>query len=100
MGGGGAGHLRRSIPAAAEAYLGSELRSLRAHLLAWRGRYEEALALASVAADTSSRIGDIQAVLPPLAALAAAQAGLGEDAAAVASIRRAIELRGTSGRRR
>ena len=81
-------------PAAAEAYLGSELRSLRAHLLAWRGQYEEALALASVAADTSSRIGDVQAVLPPLAALAAAQAGLGEDASAVASIRRAIELRG------
>ena len=82
-------------PGAAEAYLGSELRSLRAHLLAWRGRYEEALALASEAVETSSRIGDIQAVLPPLAALAAAQAGLGEDASALASIRRAIELRGT-----
>ncbi len=80
-------------PRAAEAYLGSELRSLRAHLLAWRGRYEEALVLASEAADTSSRIGDIQAVFPPLAALAAAQAGLGEDSAALASIRRAIELR-------
>ena len=52
--------------------------------------------LATVAAETSARIGDIQAVLPPLAALAAAQAGLGEDAAAVASIERGIELRGTS----
>ena len=52
--------------------------------------------IASVAAETSERIGDIQAVLPPLAALAAAQAGLGEDAAAVASIKRGIELRGTS----
>ena len=82
-------------PKAAEAYLGSELRSLRAHLFAWRGRNEEALALASEAVETSSRIGDIQAVLPPLAALAAAQAGLGEDASALASIRRAIELRGT-----
>ncbi len=82
-------------PAAAEAYLGSEVRSLAAQLLAWRGQYEEALALASEAAETSSRIGDIQAVLPPLAALSAAQAGLGEDAAALASIQRAIELRGT-----
>ena len=35
-------------------------------------------------------------MLPPLAALASAQAGLGEDAAAVASINRGIELRGTS----
>ena len=33
-------------------------------------------------------------MLPPNAALAAAQAGLGEDAAAVASIKRGIELRG------
>ena len=87
-------------PKAAEAYLGSELRSLRAHLLAWRGRYPEALALASEAADTSSRIGDIQAVLPPLAALSAAQAGLGEDASASASIRRAVEGSATRGRSR
>jgi class 3 adenylate cyclase/tetratricopeptide (TPR) repeat protein len=81
-------------PDAAEAYLGSEVRTLRAHLLGWRGRYEEAMALASAATDVSSRIGDIQAVLPPMVALAAAQAGLGEDASALASIRRGIELRG------
>ena len=48
--------------------------------------------------DTSGRIGDIQAVLPPMAALAAGQAGLGEDAAAVASIKRGIELRGARDR--
>ena len=83
-------------PDAAEAYLGSEVRSLGAHLLAWRGRYEEATRIATLAAGTSARMGDIQAVLPPLAALASAQAGLGEDAAAVASIDRGIELRGTS----
>ena len=34
-------------PDAAEAYLGSEVRSLRAHLLAWRGRYEEAVRIAA-----------------------------------------------------
>ncbi len=82
-------------PEAAEAYLGSEVRSLAAHFLAWKGRAEEAVRIASVAADTSERIGDIQAVLPPLAAMAAAQAGLGEDDAAMGSIKRGIELRGT-----
>ena len=82
-------------PAAAEAYLGSEVRSLAAHLLAWKGQPEEAVRIASEAAQTAERIGDIQAVLPPLAALAAAQEGLGEAGAAVASIKRGIELRGT-----
>ena len=82
-------------PDAAEAYLGSDVRSQAAHLLAWRGRAEEAVRLATLAADTSERMGDIQAVLPPRAALAAALAGLGDDAAAVASIERGIELRGT-----
>jgi tetratricopeptide (TPR) repeat protein len=82
-------------PEAAEAYLGSEVRSLRAHFLAWTGQPDEARRLASLAAETSERMGDIQAVLPPLAALAAAQAGLGEDAAAVVSIEHGIELRGT-----
>ena len=82
-------------PDAAEAYLGSEVRSLRAHFLAWTGQPDEARRLATLAAETSERMGDIQAVLPPLAALAAAQAGLGEDAAAVASIEHGIELRGT-----
>ena len=81
-------------PASAEAYLGSEVRSLRAHLLACRGRCEEAVPIASEAAETGSRIGDIQAVLPPMAALAAAQSGVGEDADALASIKRGIELRG------
>jgi tetratricopeptide (TPR) repeat protein len=83
-------------PASAEAYLRSEVLGLRAHLLAYRGQYEEAAAVASGAADTAMRIGDVQAVLPTLAALAASQAGLEEDPAAVASIRRAIELRGTN----
>ena len=83
-------------PDAAEAYLGSEVRSLRAHLLAWSGRYEEAVRSQPSRPRRPSAMGDIQAVLPPLAALASAQAGLGEDVAAVASIDRGIELRGTS----
>ena len=82
-------------PEAAEAYLGSEVRSLAAHLLAWRGRSDEAVRIATIAAKTSERIGDIQAVLPPLAALAVAQVGLGEDAAALATIEHGIQLRGT-----
>ena len=83
-------------PSAAEAYLRSEVLGLRAHLLAYRGGYEEAASIASVAAETAVHVGDVQAVLPTLAALAASQAGLGEDEAAVATIRRAIERRGTN----
>ena len=84
-------------PEAAEAYLGSEVRTLRAQLLAWRGRFEDSRALAVEATETASRIGDIQAVLPPHAALASAYVGLGEDAAAVGAMRRGIELRGDVG---
>jgi tetratricopeptide (TPR) repeat protein len=83
-------------PSAAEAYLRSEVLSLRAHLLAYRGQTEEGSSIASGAAETAVRIGDIQAVLPALAPLAASQAGLGEDASAGATIRRAIEHRGTN----
>ncbi len=73
------------------------MRTLRAQLLAWRGRFEDAHALAAEAVETAARIGDIQAVLPPAAALASALVGLGEDAAAVAAMRRGIELRGDVG---
>ena len=80
----------------AEAYLRSEIRSLRAHLLAWRGRAEEAAATAADAPATAIRIGDMQAILPTLTTQAAIRAGLADDTAAVAEIRRAIELRGTN----
>ncbi|MGH2384933.1 MAG: tetratricopeptide repeat protein, partial [Candidatus Limnocylindria bacterium] len=83
-------------PTRGEAYLESEVLSLRSHLAAYRGRYDDALAVAAGAAEDAHRIGDLQAVLPTLAALAAAQAGLGEDAEAVATLRRAIEKRGTN----
>jgi hypothetical protein len=81
-------------PSAAEAYLRSEVLSLRAHLLAHRGQAEEAMAIAPAAAETSARIGDVQAVLPSSAALAAAQAGIGDHRAVVATIDRAVERRG------
>jgi hypothetical protein len=68
--------------------------SLRAHLAAYRGLYDDAIALSAGAAEDALRIGDLQAVLPTLAALAATQAGLGDDADAVDSLRRAIEKRG------
>ena len=83
-------------PDAAEAYLGSEVRSLARPPPRVEGPVRRGTANRSAAVGTSARMGDIQAVLPPLAALASAQAGLGEDAGAVASIDRGIELRGTS----
>ena len=52
--------------------------------------------MAAGAAQTAVQVGDVQAVLPTLAALAASQAGLEDDAAAVATIRRAIERRGAN----
>jgi hypothetical protein len=70
--------------------------SLRAHLLAYRGRYEEAASIVAGAAETALQIGDLQAVLPNLAVRGAIQAGLQEDEPAVASIREAIERRGAN----
>jgi class 3 adenylate cyclase/tetratricopeptide (TPR) repeat protein len=81
---------------AAEAYLRSEVLSLRALLLAYRGRYQEAVSIAVGAAETGRQIGDLQAVLPTAAALAASQAGLGQDADAVATVTQAIERRGAN----
>ena len=83
-------------PTRGEAYLESEVLSLRTHLAAYRGRYDDALVMAAGAAEDALRIGDLQAVLPTLAALAATQAGLGDDAEAVATLRRAIEKRGAN----
>src|SRR5688500_8641902 len=49
--------------AGAEAYLRAEILTLRAHLLAWRGRYEEAAAVAAGAPETAIRVGDVQPIL-------------------------------------
>jgi len=83
-------------PSRGEAYLESEVLSLRTHLATYRGQYDDAMALASGAAEDAERIGDLQAVLPTFAGLAAAQAGLGNDAEAVATLRRAIDRRGAN----
>ena len=80
----------------AGAYLGAEHRAQRAHLLAYRGRADEALPLATSSAEMATTIGDLQAILPALAALAAVQAGLGNDAAAVDALRTAANRRGTN----
>jgi adenylate cyclase len=81
-------------PSASEAYLRSEVLTLRAQLLAWRGRFDEASAFASDAAPVAERVGDIQAFMPALVAVMACKVGLEDDAAVVATIGRAIDLRG------
>jgi adenylate cyclase len=78
-----------------EAYLASEVASLRSQLAAYRGQFDEVAADVASAADVARRIGDLQAVLPTLAALADVQAGLGDDESAVATIRRAVTKRGS-----
>ena len=82
-------------PGKGEAYLRSEVLSLRSHLDAFRGRFDEASDVAADAVETAMRIGDLQAVLPTNASLAAARAGQGDDGAAIAALDRAIERRGT-----
>ncbi|HET9880066.1 MAG TPA: BREX system ATP-binding domain-containing protein [Candidatus Limnocylindria bacterium] len=78
----------------AGAYLGSDHRAQRSHLLTYRGQADEGLELAISAAELSRRIGDLQAVLPAHAALAAARAGVGDDDEAIAALRRGVERRG------
>jgi len=80
----------------AEAYLRSEVLSLRAHLLAYRGQYDQAAEATAGVVETATRVGDIQAVLPAFATQVAIHAGMGDDATAVDDIRRAIGLRGTA----
>jgi tetratricopeptide (TPR) repeat protein len=79
---------------AAEAYLGTEILSLRGLLLANRGRYDEAAAITEGSVETALRIGDLQAVMPTMATIARIRIGLEDDAGAIAAFRRAIERRG------
>ena len=78
----------------AEAYLRSEVLSLRALLYAYRGRYDEAAALTAGVADIALRVGDLQAVLPALTTQAIIKVGLEDDTGALAMLRQAIERRG------
>ena len=80
----------------AGAYLGVEYRTQRAHLLAHRGRYDEAAAMTATSIEDSLRIADLQSVMPTMACVAAIQAGLGNDVQAVSALRRAIERRATN----
>ncbi|HET7636855.1 MAG TPA: BREX system ATP-binding domain-containing protein, partial [Candidatus Limnocylindria bacterium] len=80
----------------AEAYLRSEVRSLQALLLAYRGRFSEAATIMGDSAETAERIGDLQAVMPAELSEAVVRAGLADDAEAVAALRRAIDRRGTN----
>jgi adenylate cyclase len=75
----------------AGAYIQGEFRSLRSQLASYRGRYDEAIALLGDAAETALRIGDQQAVLPSFAALAHANAGLGNDADVVGALSKAVD---------
>ena len=77
-------------------YLEGEVLVLRSHLASYRGRYDDAAALAAETTDAALRIGDQQAVLPAFAALAQAQVGLGNDAGAVDALRRAIDREGSA----
>ncbi len=77
-----------------QAYLRGEVLSLRGMLRAYRGRYDEAAEMTAGVTDAALRVGDLQAVLPVLAAGATIRIGLEEDAAAVASLRKAVERRG------
>jgi tetratricopeptide (TPR) repeat protein len=75
-------------------YLNSEVAALHAQLATHRGRYNEALAMALDIRQSVLNIGDVQAVLPGMLVLAAAQAGLGNLDEAVASLRIGIQRRG------
>jgi adenylate cyclase len=77
-------------------YIEGEVDVLRSQLASYRGRYDDAAALAAGRADGALRIGDLQAVFPTFAALAHAQVGLGNDADAVAALHRAIDRPGSA----
>jgi hypothetical protein len=78
----------------AEAYLRGEVLSLRALLLAYRGRFDEAAEITGDVIEPALRVADLQAVLPALATQVVIRVGLGDDAGAIETMRLAIERRG------
>jgi tetratricopeptide (TPR) repeat protein len=78
----------------AEAYLKGVIVSLRAHLYAHRGRYDEAAEMFAGMTEAALRVGDLQAVIPAFGTEAAIKIGLEDGAGAVAAWRRAIDRRG------
>jgi adenylate cyclase len=77
-------------------YIQLAVATLRSQLASYRGQYDEAAQILGDGVDLAIRIGDQQAVLPTLVASAQAQAGLGNDADAVAELRRAIDQPGST----
>jgi tetratricopeptide (TPR) repeat protein len=76
------------------AYMQSAVASYQSLLSSFRGRHDDAAEQIAGYTEAAVRIGDLQAVVPALVAVAHAEAGLGTDAAAVAALRRVIEIRG------
>ncbi len=77
-------------------YIQASIDTLRSHLAFYRGQFEDAEALVAEAADNVLQIGDLQAVLPTLLAMAQAQAALRKTDSFVRTLRRAIETRGST----
>jgi adenylate cyclase len=77
------------------AYMQSAVASYGSMLASFRGRSDDGARLIADFTDAAIRIGDLQALVPALLAVAHAEAGLGNDAAAVDSLRRVIDLRGS-----
>ena len=77
-----------------QAYLRGEVLSMRALLLAYRGRYDEAASTTEGLDEAAIKVNDLQAVLPPLATQAVIRYGREDDEGALDMLRRAIERRG------
>jgi adenylate cyclase len=78
------------------AYMQSAVASYRSMLASFRGQYDEGIEAIAAFTDAAVRIGDLQAIVPALLAVAHAEAGLGNDRVAVEALRRVIERRGTT----
>lgn len=78
----------------ANRYLEIETRRQRSQLASYRGQAEAAYELVADMIEPAFQIGDLQAYLPVVAALAHAQAARGEASAAADVVERAAERRG------
>ena len=78
----------------ANRYIRLDVAVFLALLVAFRGRYDEAVSLARPHAEVAVQIGDLQAYGPTFVALAHAEAGHGDAAASLAAIERFVEVRG------
>jgi tetratricopeptide (TPR) repeat protein len=80
--------------AGANRYIQLDVAIFLSLLVGFRGRHDEALALVRPHVEVSVQIGDLQAYAPTFVALAHAEAGHGDAAAAVAAIERFVAVRG------